>query len=171
DTVKVDLSDNKIKVTGPKGSLERNLPSTVSVELGEGSLLVKNKEQVETKFGKAIVGTMKSHIANMIQGVQNGWSKKLEINGTGFRGEVQNNNLVLSIGFSHPVTIKAPEGIKFSVEKNIITVEGTDKDTVGQIAAKIKDVRRPDPYKGKGIRYFGEVLKLKPGKQAAKGTA
>ena len=107
----------------------------------------------------------------MIEGVTKGWSKKLELVGTGFRSELKGADLVLTIGFSHTVTVKAPEGIKFTIEKNVITIDGADKQMVGEIAAKIKAVRPPDPYRGKGIRYFGEVLKLKPGKQAAKTTA
>jgi large subunit ribosomal protein L6 len=166
--VKVEVVGSTVKVTGPKGSLERSFPDSVEIEIKDGSILTKNREKVETKFGGAIIGTAKSHIANMINGVQNGWSKKLEINGTGYRAEVRGNDLVLTVGYSHPVTVTSPAGIKFSVEKNVITVEGLDKDLVGLIAAKIKAVRRPDPYKGKGIRYQGEVLKLKPGKQAAK---
>ena len=97
-----------------------------------------------------------------------GWNKKLELVGTGFRSELKGNDLVLTVGFSHTVTITAPEGIKFGIEKNVITVDGADKEVVGAISAKIKAVRKPDPYKGKGIRYQGEILKLKPGKQAAK---
>lgn len=168
ENVKIEINDNNVKVTGPKGNLERKFPDIVEIEMEKGSILTKNKEKLETKFGKAIVGTVKSHIANMVKGVQDGWIKKLEIQGTGYRAEIKGNDLVLTVGFSHPVIITAPAGIKFTVEKNIITVDGLDKDLVGLTTAKIRMVREPDPYKGKGIRYFGEVLKLKPGKQAAK---
>jgi len=168
ENVKVEVLDSLIKVVGPKGTLERKIPDLVGIEIKEGDLFVKTREKEETKFGKAILGTTKSHIANMIKGVVDGWSKKLELVGTGYRGEVRGNDLVLTVGFSHPLIFKAPEGIKFTIEKNVITIDGIDKDTVSQISATIRMSREPDPYKGKGIRYLGEYLKLKPGKQAAK---
>ncbi|SRR5260221_4452499 len=164
--VKVEVLDGKIKVTGPKGTLEREFPKIVEITMKDGNLMVSSKEV--SKFGDSIKGTIRSHIVNMIKGVSEGWSKKLELVGTGYRSELKGNDLVLTVGFSHTVTMNAPEGIKFVIEKNIITIEGTNKETVGAIAAKIKAVRKPDPYKGKGIRYQGEILKLKPGKQAAK---
>lgn len=170
-SAQVQIGDGKIKVTGPKGNLERSIPESVSIELKDKELNFKSKEKIESKFGKAILGTTRSHVNNMILGVTEGWSKKLELNGTGFRAEVRGNELVLTIGFSHPVSFKADPSIKFTVEKNVITVEGINKDEVMQLAAKIRESREPDPYKGKGVRYLGEYLKLKPGKQAAKTAA
>ncbi len=166
--VKVEVTKELVKVTGPKGSLERKLLKEVGIEMKETELLVKNVEKTESKFGRAIVGTTKSHISNMVHGVTEGWQKKLEMSGTGYRAEVKGNELVLIVGLSHPVSVTAENDIKFAIEKNTITIEGIDKDAVGAIAAKIKAVRPPDPYKGKGIKYAGEILKLKPGKQAAK---
>ncbi len=172
DVVKIDISENSIKVTGPKGILERKLPKEVGIEIKDGELMVKNKEKSETKFGRSIVGTIKSHIVNMTKGVTLGWNKKLELIGTGYRAEVRGNDLVLTVGFSHPIIFTAPQNIKFTVEKNIVNVDGIDIDEVTSLAARIRLSRKPDPYKGKGIRYQGEYLKLKPGKQAAKaGTA
>jgi len=165
---KVEVVGNVIKVTGPKGTLEKVKPDFIEIKIEGDVLGVSSKEKEVTKFGKAMTGTIRSHVVNMINGVTTGWSKKMELQGTGYRSEVRGNDLVLTVGFSHPVSITAPAGIKFTIEKNVITVEGADKEVVGQLAAQIKAVRPPDPYKGKGIRYLGEVLKLKPGKQAAK---
>ncbi len=164
--VKIEVQDTLIKVIGPKGTLERKFPNIVEITIKDGELTVNSKEV--SKFGDSIQGTIRSHIVNMVKGVTEGWNKKLELVGTGFRAELKGNDLVLTVGFSHTVTITAPVGIKFGIEKNVITIDGADKEVVGAISAKIKAVRKPDPYKGKGIRYLGEVLKLKPGKQAAK---
>jgi large subunit ribosomal protein L6 len=169
EKVEVKLLDGKVEVKGPKGTMERTFPREAKIEIKDGVVLVTGNN--DSKFGRAIQGTVRSHIVNMIKGVTEGWSKKLELVGTGYRAEIKDNNLVLTVGFSHPVIINAEEGIKFGIEKNTITVEGMDKQLVGEVAANIKAVRKPDPYKGKGIRYFGEVLKLKPGKQAAKTGA
>lgn len=171
ESVKIEFTSGNVKVTGPKGTLERKFPDIIDIKISEGNLTVSSKEKVPTKFGESIKGTLRSHIVNMVTGAVDGWSKKLEISGTGYRAEVKDSNLVLTVGFSHSVTLPAPLGIKFEVVKNIITVDGIDKEVVGSIAAKIRAVRPPDPYKGKGIRYLGEVLKLKPGKQAAKTAA
>jgi large subunit ribosomal protein L6 len=111
-------------------------------------------------------GTWRAIIANMAKGVSEGWSKQLELVGTGYRAEGSERDLTLTVGYSHPVEIKAPEGISFSIEKTLITVEGIDKELVGQVAAKIRNVRPPEPYKGKGIKYIDEVVRRKPGKAA-----
>jgi large subunit ribosomal protein L6 len=169
--VQVKVDGQKVVVTGPKGTLEKQISDLVNIKIDKESLVVESAEKIKTKFGGAIQGTIKSHVANMVKGVTEGWSKKLELQGTGYRAEVRGNDLVLTVGFSHTVTVSAPVGIKFTIEKNVITIEGADKEMVGAIAAKIKAIRPPDPYKGKGIRYLGEYLKLKPGKQAAKVAA
>ena|SRR5260221_10602603 len=166
ESVKIEVQETSVKVTGPKGTLVRSFPNIVEITIKDGELAVNSREV--SKFGDSIRGTIRSHIVNMIKGVTEGWNKKLELVGTGFRAELKGNDLVLTVGFSHTVTVNAPEGIKFGIEKNVITVDGADKEVVGAISAKIKAVRKPDPYKGKGIRYLGEILKLKPGKQAAK---
>lgn len=163
--VEVKISGQKVMVRGPKGELSREVRPEIGVEVKEGKILVSPK--IETKKTKALWGLTRALIANMIKGVTEGYEKKLEIEGIGFRASVEGENLVLSVGFTHPVKIKAPEGIKFSVEKNIITVSGTDKELVGQMAAKIRAIRPPEPYKGKGIRYVGEQVRRKVGKKAA----
>ncbi|HEX6977002.1 MAG TPA: 50S ribosomal protein L6 [Patescibacteria group bacterium] len=167
--VKIEDQSNTLTISGPKGTLTRVLPKGVSIKMGEKEVVIESKG--DTKFSEAIKGTIRSHVTNMIKGVSEGWTKTLELVGTGYRAEVKDNNLHLTVGFSHPVIINAPEGIKFSVEKLKVKVEGMDKDKVGQVAALVRASRPPDPYKGKGVRYEGEQLKLKPGKQAAKTGA
>jgi large subunit ribosomal protein L6 len=163
--VKVEINQNKIKVEGPKGKLEKNIPSEVDVQVREGMILVSPR--LKTKKNKALWGTIRQIIYNMVEGVTKGFEKKLEIEGLGYRASLSGDELFLEVGFSHPVKIKKPEGINFSVEKNIITVSGIDKELVGQVAANIRKVRPPDPYKGKGIRYFGEEIRKKASKKAA----
>jgi len=162
--VEVKIEGQRVMVKGPKGELSREIRPEIKVE-------AKGKEifllpQIETKKTKALWGLTRALLANMIKGVTEGFEKKLEIEGIGFRASVEGENLVLYVGFTHPIRIKAPEGIKFSVEKNIITVSGVDKEIVSQIAAKIRKVKPPEPYKGKGIRYLGEVIRRKVGKKA-----
>lgn len=164
--VTVDVVDSSVKVTGPKGSLSRILPRQVKVAIAENeaSVTIKN----ESKASLSLQGTIKAHINNMIAGVTQGWKKELELVGSGYRAEVRGRDLILNVGYSHPIEFKAPEGINFSVEKTKITVEGIDKDVVGQLSALIRETRKPEPYKGKGVKYINEVVRRKAGKQAAK---
>ncbi|MGB6838743.1 MAG: 50S ribosomal protein L6 [Microgenomates group bacterium] len=168
DSIKVSISGDKVKIEGPKGTLERKLPREIEVEVKEKSLTVKPKGT--SKMSKALHGTWRSLIANMVKGVSDGWAKKLELVGAGYRAEVVGRDLVLTVGFSHPVKIEAPEGIALKTEKALVTVEGIDKELVGEVAARIRAVRPPEPYKGKGIKYVDEVIRRKPGK-AAKAQA
>lgn len=167
--VSADIGKGIVKITGPKGNLSREFPREVTVKEEEKNLLVERKN--DSKKARAMQGTLRAHLANMVLGVTEGWSKELEMVGVGYRSQVSGDKLVLTVGFSHPVEVKAPEGIKFSVEKSIIKIEGIDKEGVGQIAAKIRAVRPPEPYKGKGIRYIDEVVRRKPGKQAVSAAA
>lgn len=160
----VEIKDGKVLVVGPKGNLEVGIPKTVEVKIDGGALLLSSKK--EDKQASSIFGTTRAIIANAVSGVSAGWSKKLELVGTGFRAEVNGKTLILTVGYSHPVKIEAPEGISFKVEKNIITVEGIDKEMVGQISAKVREVRPPEPYKGKGIKYVDEIIRRKAGKVA-----
>nr|AKQ03496.1 50S ribosomal protein L6, large subunit ribosomal protein L6 [uncultured Microgenomates bacterium Rifle_16ft_4_minimus_38077] len=162
--VKVEISGKEVFVSGPKGNLNMKLPYSVEVKI-EGNFvkIVPKSKGFDTK---AIQGTIRSIIANMVKGVADGWTKKLELVGTGYRAELSGKKLVMSIGYSHPVEVTAPEGISFEVEKTQITVLGADRHLVGQLAAKIRDVRPPEPYKGKGIMYQNEVVRRKPGKAA-----
>lgn len=164
--VRVEIKGKSIKVSGPKGELEREIPREVAVNQEDGEVVIEPKSK--SKLARSLYGTMRAHINNMVKGVKDGWTKELEMVGTGYRAQVSGNKLVLTVGFSHPVEIEAPEGISFKVEKTNITVEGLDKEKVGEISAKIRAVRPPEPYKGKGIKYKDEVIIRKPGK-AAKG--
>jgi len=163
--VEVKVEGNKVIGKGPKGELSQRILPEMKVELREEKIFVL--PQMETKKTKALWGLTRALIANLISGVTEGYEKKLEIEGLGYRASIEGEDLILQVGFTHPVKIKTPEGIKFSLEKNIITVAGIDKELVGQIAAKIRKVRKPEPYKGKGIRYQGEVIRRKAGKKAA----
>ncbi len=162
--VEIKINNNEVIVKGPKGELKRIVRPEVKVEIKENQVIVSPKK--ETKKTKAFWGLERTLIFNMIEGVTKGYEKKLELQGVGYRAEMQGEDLVLKVGFSHPVLVKKPEGIKFSVDKNIITVAGIDKEKVGQIAAKIRKIRPPEPYKGKGIRYEGEEVRRKVGKKA-----
>ena len=165
EDVEVEITDSTVKVKGPKGELQREILSEIKVEKKGREILVMPGQ--ETKRTKAFWGLVRALIFNMVKGVKEGYEKKLEIEGVGYRAKLEGEDLVLQVGFSHPVKIKQEEGIKFSVEKNIITVLGIDKELVGQVAAKIRAVRPPEPYKGKGIKYLGEYVQRKAGKKVA----
>lgn len=164
--VQIELG-SKIVIKGPKGELSLDIPTKIDVEKKEDALLVSRKE--DDKESKSLHGLIRSLLANMVIGVTDGYKKTLELSGIGFRANLTDNKLSLSIGFSHTVEIEAPEGITFSVSGNKITVSGIDKELVGRVAAQIRKNRPPDAYKGKGIKYEGEVLRLKPGKAAKAG--
>ncbi len=165
EKLEIEVKDSLIKVKGPKGELEREIRPEIKAEIKEGKVLFSPLG--ESKKIRAFWGLTRALIANMIEGVTKGFEKKLEIEGVGYKANLEGQDLVLNMGYSHPVKIEKPEGIDFSVEKNIITVSGIDKEKVGQIAAKIRAVRKPEPYKGKGIRYQGEQVRRKVGKKAA----
>lgn len=167
--VNVELDGQVVKIVGPKGEMVRRLPHGVAIELRDREILVSVKGVGKTAM--SLHGTYRSILASNVKGVTEGWSKQLELVGTGFRAEVLGKTLSLTVGYSHPVKIEAPEGITFKIEKMVITVEGVDKEKVGQVAANIRAVRPPEPYKGKGIKYVDEVIRRKPGKAAAKTVA
>ncbi len=164
ESVIFEVVDGTVKVKGPKGELSRKLPREVGVEVENKIASVFSKSK--SKLARAMHGTYRALIANMVRGVVEGWTRTLELVGTGYRAEGTDKELTLNIGFSHPVKIQAPEGIIFKIEKTKITIEGIDKEAVGQIAAVIRKVRPPEPYKGIGIMYEGEDLRRKPGKAA-----
>ena len=168
ENVEVKISDNLISVKGPKGELMLELISEIKAEIKDEEVLVNPRDA--KKVNPAIWGTFRALIANMITGVSKGFEKKLIFEGVGFRAAVNGNKLVLNLGFSHPVEIEAPKGIEFKVEKTTIIVSGPDKNLVGQIAANIRASKKPEPYKGKGIRYEKEIIRRKAGKKAATGT-
>ncbi|MDO8639718.1 MAG: 50S ribosomal protein L6 [bacterium] len=163
--------DSLVKITGPKGVLTFSLPNGIDVKTEEDKIIVFVKNSKNAEGMSALFGLSRALIANMVKGVTEGFEKKLELSGVGYRGQILGNDLVLSVGFSHTVKIQAPEGIKFSVAENKISVCGMDKTLVGDMAAKIRSVRPPEPYKGKGISYLGEKIRRKAGKVAkAVGT-
>lgn len=163
--VNISIEKNKIMVTGPKGNLEFIIPSGIKAEVKEGKIIIsqikENDEQTRPLFGLT-----RAMIANLVKGVAEGFEKKLELSGVGYRAQASGNTLTLSLGFSHPVIVNGGEGINFAVEENIITISGTDKALVGNVAAKVRSIRPPEPYKGKGIKYIGERVRRKAGKAA-----
>jgi len=164
--VEVKQAGSALEVKGPKGILSQHLPTGISLEIAAGMIHVKRKG--DAKRVRSLHGLMRTLIANMVTGVTQGFEKGLEIVGIGYRANVQGKNLQLSLGYSHPVLYAIPEGIELVIEKqNKITVKGIDKQKVGQVAAEIRSFRKPEPYKGKGIRYIGEQVRRKAGKAKA----
>ncbi len=167
DKVSVSLDGLAVTVKGPKGELKRTLPDGVSVNQVDNTIVVAPTS--EKRLSRERHGLCRTLVANMIEGVTKGYSKKLEIVGVGSRAQVKGKTLVVSAGYSHPVEMQAPEGITFAVENNTnVTVSGTDKELVGNEAAKIRAIRPPEPYKGKGIKYAGERILRKAGKSGKK---
>jgi large subunit ribosomal protein L6 len=169
----VDISGSQIKVAGPKGELSRSLPSQVKVNMAENQIVVSlnlHTGSRELQNIRALWGLMRQLVANMVEGVTKGYEKKLDIEGVGYKAQVQGKDLVLDVGFSHTVTIQGPAGVNFAVDKNVITVSGIDKEAVGQTAASIRKTKPVEPYKGKGIKYQGEYVRRKLGKRVAGTT-
>ena len=165
--VTVDIAENnKVTVKGPKGTLERVLPSEMEIKLEGAEVIVTRPNDL--KKMKSLHGLTRTLINNMVVGVTDGYEKKLEVNGVGYKAAKSGNKLTLSLGYSHPVEMIDPEGIETTVDNNIIIVKGIDKEKVGQYAAEIRDKRRPEPYKGKGIKYADEVIRRKVGKTGKK---
>ena len=162
--VTVDIAENnKVTVKGPKGTLERVLPEAMDIKLDGDQVIVTRPNDL--KKNKALHGLTRTLIYNMVVGVTEGYEKKLEVNGVGYRAQKQGKKLVLSLGYSHPVEMEDPEGIETVLDgQNLITVKGIDKEKVGQSAAEIRSKRAPEPYKGKGIKYDTEVIRRKVGK-------
>lgn len=165
EDVEVTLNDRILHVKGKLGELEKKIHPHVKIEKKDNEILVKVKDEEEKK-DRALWGLFRTLINNMILGVTNGFEKKLEIVGIGYKVALKGSDLVLSVGYSHPVEFKIPTGIKAEVNGNIITIKGIDKAQVGEIASQIRRVRKPEPYKGKGIKYLEEVVRRKAGKVA-----
>lgn len=161
--VEVKIEGQKVIAKGEKGELQREVRPEIGIEAKDKKIFITPK--IKTKKTKAFWGLTRALISNMIKGVTEGYEKKLGIEGLGFRALLEGEDLVLYVGFSHPIKVKAPQGINFLVEKNIITVSGIDKEIVSQTAANIRKIKPPEPYKGKGIRYIGEVVRRKVGKK------
>ena len=165
--VTVDIAENNhVTVKGPKGTLERTLPSEMEIKSEDSQIVVSRPNDL--KKMKSLHGLTRTLINNMVIGVTEGYTKVLEVNGVGYRASKSGNKLTLNLGYSHPVEMIDPEGIEAVVEDNKITVKGIDKEKVGQYAAEIRDKRRPEPYKGKGIKYADEVIRRKVGKTGKK---
>ena len=161
----VTVSGGSVNVKGPKGTLQRPLHRLVTIEVGKDGVQVSPKG--ESLQSRALIGTYASHVKNMMLGVNSGFSKKLFIEGVGYKWDVQGKTLNLALGFSHPVKVAIPEGITVKADKGALDISGFDKELVGQFAADIRAMKKPEPYKGKGIRYDGEVIRRKQGKKAA----
>jgi large subunit ribosomal protein L6 len=165
--VTVTIDGQYVAVKGPKGELSRVLPSSVEVVQEGDTLLVLRRN--ESRVARQVHGLSRTLVSNMVEGVSNGFQKRLEIQGVGYRAQVQGSTLTLNVGYSNPVQIEPPSGITLAVENNTnVIISGIDKEIVGNIAAKIRDVRPPEPYKGKGIRYSGELVRRKAGKSGKK---
>ncbi len=166
-SVEVIIENGVVTVKGPKGVLSQSIPEDIAIEKQENELLVTRPSDV--KRHRAMHGLARALVANMVTGVTTGFEKKLEMVGVGYRAQMQGSKLVLNIGFSHPVEIDPPQGIEFEVPAlTKITVKGIDKQLVGNTAADIRAIRKPEPYKGKGLRYENEVVRRKAGKSGAK---
>ncbi len=162
--VEVIKNGEVVRVKGPKGEMEKIFKESIVIDIeGDKISLKPQKNNLQTK---ALWGTYVSHLKNMIKGVTEGFEKKMIIEGIGFRAQSEGQNLVLNLGLSHPVKVPVPEGLKVTVEKNIITVSGIDKEKLGKFSAEVRALKKPEPYKGKGIRYEDEIIRRKAGKKA-----
>ena len=159
----VNVSGNDLSVTGPLGKLSRTLHPVIEVKISGNEVTVHPKKM--TLESRALWGTYASHITNMVSGVNKLFEKQVILEGIGFKSEVKGSKIVLALGFSHSVEVSIPEGLKVTAEKNVITVSGPDKEAVGQFASKLRALKKPEPYKGKGMRYSDEIIKRKQGKK------
>ncbi|HEV8666413.1 MAG TPA: 50S ribosomal protein L6 [Candidatus Paceibacterota bacterium] len=164
-STEVTVSGQEVRVKGPKGTLVKPAHRLISIEVTKEGVQVSKKG--ESKEAQALVGTYASHMRNMLEGVTKGFSKKLLVEGVGYKWDVQGKTLNLALGFSHPVKVEIPEGLTVKADKGTLTIDGFNKEDVGQFAANIRALKKPEPYKGKGIRYEGEVIRRKQGKKAA----
>jgi large subunit ribosomal protein L6 len=163
--VTATIADGVLTVTGPKGALTRAIRPEVTLTIADGVVTLTPKAGNE--LAKKLWGTYAAHVRNMITGVTEGYTRILELEGVGYRAEVKGKQIVLSVGFSHQVSLNIPEGVGATIEKSVVTLTGIDKDVLGQFAANVRKVKKPEPYKGKGIRYRGEFIIRKQGKKAA----
>lgn len=164
DGVEASFQEGVLTVKGPKGELKRSMRDEITLTIKDKEITVEKK--ANTRLANGLWGTYASHTKNMITGVTEGYRKELEVRGIGYRTEMKGTQLVLHVGFSHPVVFDVPEGLQVSVQDVTITIEGFDKEKVGQFAAQVRRVKKPDPYKDKGVRYVGEVVRRKQGKKA-----
>ena len=165
--VEVNISGREVTVKGPKGTLSRTIPGDISVSVADGTVTVSRP--ADDRTNRSLHGLVRTLVSNMVTGVTDGFAKELEIVGVGYRAEAQGTNLRLALGYSHPVMVAAPEGISFEVpQQTRVIVKGIDKELVGQVAANIRAIRKPEPYKGKGVKYLDERIIRKAGKTGKK---
>ena len=157
-----------VSVKGPKGELTKAIPTGVTIKTEADKITVLRADDERTNRAKH--GLMRAHLANMVKGVTDGWTRELEINGVGYRAEVAGDTMTMALGYSHPVVFKLPKGVTAKVDKNRVTLSSADRDLVGQTAAQVRELRPPEPYKGKGVKYAEEVIKKKVGKAGATGS-
>ncbi len=166
DGVKVHVADGTLRVEGPRGTLQRPLRSLVTIAVEGKNAVVQRRD--DSREARSVHGLTRKLLANMVEGVSKGWTRVLEIQGVGYRAEVRGKILFLTLGYSHPIAYQLPEGVSAKVDRQVlVTLEGADRELLGQVAAQIRALRPPEPYKGKGVRYGGEVVKRKAGKAAA----
>ncbi len=166
DGVTIEVSNSNIVVKGPLGELSLKYPNFLKIEVVDGSVLLTRLN--EEKFTKSMHGTIRSLVANMIKGVKSGYEKKLEVVGVGFRAKMEGNDISLNLGYNHPIIVKVPSHLKANVpDEGTIIISGIDNQEVGKFAAKVRELKKPEPYKGKGIRYEGEYVRRKSAKSAA----
>jgi len=163
--VEISIEGAAVTVKGKLGTLTRSFPSSVEVKVENNQITFEPKRN--SGDVKSLWGTVASHVANLIEGVVNGYTKKLILEGVGFKSEVKGKELALALGFSHPVSVPIPEGLTVTAEKNVVTVTGIDKELVGSFTAEVRSLKKPEPYKGKGFRYENEVIRRKEGKKSA----
>jgi large subunit ribosomal protein L6 len=161
--VKAELKDGQLTVTGPKGTLSLAVHNKVNLEVTEKEINVAVAKP-DNKQERALWGLFRSLVQNMVDGVTKGFEKKLEVNGVGFKVALNGTKLTLNLGFSHPIDVEVPSDIQVAIDKNVITITGSDKQKVGQFAANVRELKKPEPYKGKGIKYIDEVILRKAGK-------
>ena len=162
DNVKISLKDRHLTAEGPKGKLEIDVDPLITINIEKDEIIVTRPN--DARRSRAFHGLIRALVANMVHGVREGFEKKLEIRGVGYRAAQQGKALNFQLGYSHPILVEPPEGIELAVDREIVTVRGIDKQAVGQVAAQIRALRKPEPYKGKGIRYLGEYVRRKAGK-------
>lgn len=168
--VKVQLTGDQLKVEGPKGKLEMKIPGRIALDIKDSEIQVKRPD--DSKENRAAHGLVRKLIANMAQGVSKGFTEVLEINGVGYRAEVRGSNIHLTLGYSHPIIYQLPPGVTAKVDRQVtLTLESADRQLLGSVAAEIRELRPPEPYKGKGIKYATETIRRKAGKAAAGGSA
>jgi large subunit ribosomal protein L6 len=159
----------QFSVKGPKGELSKPMPAGVSIKMESDKAIVSRVD--DSRENRAKHGLVRAHLANMVKGVSEGWKRELEINGVGYRAEVTGDSVTFALGYSHPIVYKLPKSVTAKVEKNRLTLTSADKDELGQVSAKMRELRPPEPYKGKGVKYAEEIIKKKVGKAAATGGA